>query len=162
MNDWFGVFRLIATRFPRKPVVYFCLFAGWWITLWFLSANNPAPKNGPDIPHLDKVAHFGYFFIGGALLSTAAVVAWPVLLRHWRMFFVALVVVCSVIGRLDEYHQGFTLGRSGNDRGDWAADTLGGAAGAFFVLGWVLPRVRRVDKTHKKLGKRQITSNSLD
>lgn len=127
-------------------MAYLCLFLGWTVTLWFLSANNPAPKNGPDIPHLDKVAHFGYFFIGGALLSTCVLVAWPTLKRHRRMLFLGLVLICSVIGRLDEYHQGFTPGRSGNDVGDWVADTVGGAVGVFFVLGVLLPGIKKIDE----------------
>jgi len=56
-----------------------------------------------------------------------------------------VALVCSVIGRLDEYHQTFTPGRSGNDTGDWLADTLGGAAGAVFVLFLVLPGIRKID-----------------
>ena len=130
-------------------MAYLCLFGIWAVTLWFLSANNPVPKNGPEIPHLDKVAHFGYFFIGGALLATCVLVAWPALKWHRMSLFFALVVVCSVIGRLDEFHQGFTPGRSGNDTGDWVADTLGGAAGSFFVLGLVLPAIRKIDARGK-------------
>ena len=138
------IFHLIATWFPRKPVAYLCLFVAWGVTLWFLSAGNPAPKNGPQIPHLDKVAHFVYFFIGGASLATCALVLWPSLrFFKWRLAVVVTVII-SVIGRLDEYHQTFTPGRSGNDVGDWIADTLGGGAGAFVVLVIVLPKILHV------------------
>ncbi|GEM_PF-198787 len=157
------VFHIIATRFPRKPVAYLCVLAVWGTTLWFLSAGNPAPKNGPDIPHLDKVAHFLYFSAGGATLATCGLVLWPAFKRlQWRLLM-AVTLVGSVIGRLDEYHQTFTPGRSGNDYGDWLADTLGAAAGALFVLLIVLPRIRHLGvKSQKNSEKSQITANSLD
>jgi VanZ family protein len=45
-----------------------------------------------------------------------------------------------VIGALDELHQWFVPNRSGLDRGDWIADTLGGVFGT--LLGqWVMPRL---------------------
>ena len=74
-----------------------------------------------------------------------------------------VTLVGSVIGRLDEYHQTFTPGRSGNDYGDWLADTLGAAAGAFFVLLIVLPRIRHLGvKLKKNASKPQILPKSLD
>ena len=44
-------------------MAYLYLFAAWGITLWFLSAGNPAPKGGPEIPHLDKAAHVILFMV---------------------------------------------------------------------------------------------------
>jgi VanZ family protein len=150
MNYCSRVYHFIATRFPRKPVVYLCLFGIWGLTLWFLSAGNPAPKNGPEIPHVDKLAHFLYFSAGGALLTTVGLVFWPIFKNRRRRLFVLVALMCSVIGRLDEYHQTFTPGRSGNDTGDWLADTLGGAAGAVFVLFLILPGIRKVDRMLNK------------
>ena len=154
MKYWSGVLSLIATRFPRKPVAYLCLLGIWFVTLWFLSASHPMPKNGPEIPHLDKVAHFTYFCMGGIFLSASGLVLWPFFKRHRIRFFCAVVLIGAVIGRLDEYHQTFTPGRSGNDMGDWVADSLGCSFGAFFVIGIVLPGVIRMDlkrKTSKKV-----------
>ncbi|MCP5535303.1 MAG: VanZ family protein [Akkermansiaceae bacterium] len=136
-----GFCDLIVARLPRRPAAYFLLFFTWAVTLWFLSASNPAPKDGPDIPHLDKVAHFLYFFGGGALLAAFGGQKWPGVSRT-RLFLV-VALICCVIGRLDEYHQGFTPGRSGNDTGDWLADILGGVSGALAVIGLILPRIRR-------------------
>lgn len=138
-----------VARLPRRSAAYLFLFVSWAVTLWFLSANNPGPKHGPDIPHVDKVAHFLYFFGGGCLLTAFAGMKWPAL-KPLRLFLI-VTLVCCVIGRLDEYHQGFTPGRSGNDNGDWLADTLGGAAGAWAVLVMMLPRIRRSkSKAEKK------------
>ncbi len=131
-------------------MVYLCLFGIWGLTLWFLSAGNPSPKNGPEIPHLDKLAHFLYFSAGGALLTTFGLVFWPRFKSRRRLLFALVALMCSVIGRLDEYHQTFTPGRSGNDTGDWLADTLGGAAGAVFVLFLILPGIRKVDRMRNK------------
>jgi len=139
------VFDLIATRFPRKPVAYLLLIVLWLVTLWCLSAGNPVPKNAPQIPHLDKVAHFSYFAIGGMFLTVGGLVLWPSLKLHRCRVFCAVVIVGALVGRLDEYHQTFTPGRSGNDMGDWAADILGCAAGALFILAIVLPAVMRRD-----------------
>jgi VanZ family protein len=43
--------------------------------------------------------------------------------------FAIAVVVGSLYGASDEYHQTFVPGRSGNDLGDWIADTIGTALG---------------------------------
>lgn len=163
MIDCSRIFHFIATRFPRKPVAYLCVLAAWGVILWFLSAGNPAPKNGPDIPHLDKVAHFLYFSAGGAMLATCGLVIWPCFKRRKGTLLIAVTLISSVIGRLDEYHQTFTPGRSGNDYGDWLADTLGGAAGALFIVLIVLPGIRHwVVNSQKNAGKSQFVSNSLD
>lgn len=86
------------------------------------------PEGGPEIPHIDKVLHFGYFSVGGIILSTylllkkgaTAPVAFRILIP---------LVILAAIGALDEYHQTFTPGRSGNDPFDWLADFLGSATG---------------------------------
>lgn len=165
MSHWSRMFNWIATWFPRKPVAYWFALFVWAVSLWFLSEGSPAPKNGPEIPHVDKLAHFGYFFIGGGLMS-AGLLAWRPAWRFCRRAvfgWVSLVFV--VIGRLDEYHQGFTPGRSGNDTGDWIADALGAAAGACFILYVILPRWKGVDPSSEgenRPGKAEIVANSLD
>ncbi len=144
------VFHFIATRFPRKPVVYLFLFTVWFITLWCLSAGNPVPDDVPKIPHLDKLAHFTYFGIGGVFMAVVGLVLWPKLKQQrWRIFC-WVVFFGAVIGRLDEYHQTFTPGRSGNDMGDWTADILGCSAGACLVLFIILPEVLRQKSKRKK------------
>ena len=50
---------------------------------------------------------------------------------HWRVLIPVAVLVIGLIGGLDEWHQSFTPGRSGNDLSDLLADVLGAAAGAF-------------------------------
>jgi hypothetical protein len=41
------------------------LFGVWVVTLWMLSSLPGQDIHLPPFPEADKVAHFGYFFIGG-------------------------------------------------------------------------------------------------
>ena len=135
-----GVLDHIVARLPTRPATYLCLWMVWAVTLWVLSAGNSGPKHDPDMPHLDKVVHFLYFFGGGALLAAHGGLKWSEV-KFQRLFW-GVALICCMVGRLDEYHQGFTPGRCGNDNGDWLADTLGGAAGALWVMWVMLPRMR--------------------
>ncbi len=121
------------TRFGQKrPKAWIYAWGLWFVTLWLLSSGTPTVENAPKIPHLDKIAHFGFFFGGGGLLC-----GW---LRHQFKKLKALqciaitTLVGSTVGIIDEYHQTFTPGRSGNDIGDWTADTLGSLTGAIVMI----------------------------
>jgi VanZ family protein len=111
------------------------LFLIWFAGLWILSSLPGEEVPLPQIPHIDKVGHFGYFMAGGFLL------AW--FLRQalgWRVGFVVLIAVTTLaaIGAFDEIHQLFTRGRAGADIFDWLADVLGalaGASGFLFIYG---------------------------
>jgi VanZ family protein len=115
---------------PRNPKFWLTGFLLWFGVLWGLSSFRIPGEGVPPVPHFDKVVHFGYFFGGSCLLC-----AW--LYRRgpertdWAKLITTAVVVVALIGALDEYHQSFTPGRSGNDPFDWLADLLGATAGAF-------------------------------
>lgn len=117
-------------RLPRNPKFWLAGFLIWFAILWGLSSFKLPGDFIPPVNHFDKIEHFGYFFGGGGLLC-----AW--LYRRnpeqpdWRKLIVTAVVLIALIGALDEYHQSFTPGRSGNDPFDWLADVLGATAGAF-------------------------------
>ncbi|HEX7261641.1 MAG TPA: VanZ family protein, partial [Luteolibacter sp.] len=107
-------------------------FITWLGVLWVLSSR---PFTGPQLPpvdHFDKIAHFGYFFGGSGLLG-----AWQFrrnpLHPNWRAIIFSSILTIAVVGGLDEYHQSFTPGRSGNDLYDWLADVLGATAGVFML-----------------------------
>ena len=134
-----AVLNQTAARLPARSAAYFWLFSGWAIMLWVLSSGNPSLKQANEILHIDKVLHFIYFSVGGALLAASGGLQWQRLSRGW--LFLLVVLVCSLIGRLDEYHQGFVPGRTGNDTGDWLADTLGGLSGGAAVIWYLLPRI---------------------
>lgn len=116
-------------RPPRKPVFWLAALVIWFAVLWILSSTQPSVPQAPPIPHLDKVAHFGYFFGGGGLLAALFYRLNPTSPR-WGRIILGTVVLLALVGALDEYHQTFTPGRSGNDPWDWLADVLGALAGA--------------------------------
>jgi VanZ family protein len=113
----------------RRSAFWFGSFLLWAVVLWFLS-DGPLPgPDGPKIPGIDKVRHFGYYFGGAGLLSAALF-----LKRgpdpNWGGVIVVVVLIVSGVGLLDEWHQGWFPERSGNDAGDWLADAYGALAGA--------------------------------
>ena len=66
-----AVLNQTAARLPARSAAYFWLFSGWAIMLWVLSSGNPSLKQANEIPHMDKVLHFIYFSVGGALLAAS-------------------------------------------------------------------------------------------
>lgn len=122
------------TRFGQKcPKVWIIAWITWFITLWWLSSGTHAPKDLPTIPHLDKIAHFGFFFGGAGLLC-----AW---IRHTFTSKISAfhcvwitTLVGAIVGIIDENHQSYTPGRTGNDLGDWLADVSGSLVGAIVMI----------------------------
>jgi VanZ family protein len=87
----------------------------------------------PGIPYLDKIAHFSVF----GLLATL-VVRSPGFRRRWAL---AAVVLVSLFGITDEFHQSFTPGRSVEFE-DWLADTLGASLAVALYVNWTVYRRR--------------------
>ena len=106
-------------------------FALWFILLNMLSHGDKFHPPGSfmfDILHFAKVVHFGYFFGGGGLLSAALHFGKNL---SWKRLILIVTLSLSLIGMMDEFHQSFFANRTGNDPGDWLADTLGAFCGAF-------------------------------
>ena len=121
----------MATSLKQSARFWAICFIAWFIVLNLLSHGNRFHPPGTfafNIPHLDKVVHFGYFFGGGGLLSAALFFK-----SHpsWLKLTIIVTLSLSLIGVWDEYHQSFFENRTGNDPGDWLADTLGALSGAF-------------------------------
>lgn len=106
----------------------------WALVLFVLSSRSTLPP-GPDIPYQDKVIHFLYFS-GGAFCFALALFHRQTPLKSALFWWLAGTAFGIVIGALDEYHQTFTPGRSGNDMGDLLADLLGAGTGA--LIAWTL------------------------
>ncbi len=122
-------------RLPRSGKFWTGCFITWFLTLSYLSHGNKV--NLPEVPFfffipIDKLLHFGFFFGGGGLLSAA--LFYGKKLPLMRLLFLVTLIL-SLVGIYDEYHQSFFLNRSGNDIGDWMADTLG-AFCSVFVFWW--------------------------
>lgn len=116
----------------RRSWFWFVGFLIWFVTLWFLSSQpTPELEDGYKIPHLDKVLHFGYFLGGAGLLSAVLYLLprRPPRRPGWDTIHVCVIVVITLIGVLDEWHQSWYPFRSGNDAADLAADFLGAVAG---------------------------------
>lgn len=115
----------------HNPTFWRSAFILWFILLCLLSHGDKFHPPGAfqlfDIPHLDKVFHFGYFFGGGGLLAAAFYFKSK---PSRKKLFLMVTLVLSIIGVLDEFHQSFFKNRTGNDPFDWMADTLGAFFGA--------------------------------
>ena len=114
---------------PRNPRFWLSCFGLWFVTLWLLSSFKLPGEALPTIDHIDKVEHFGFFFGGSGLLCAWLFRRKPEM-PNWPRIVITAVIVVSMIGWLDEFHQSFTPGRSGNDFRDWCADFTGAVAGA--------------------------------
>lgn len=121
-------------------MLWMVLFIAWIITLWFLSSHAiPVTEEAPKIIHFDKVAHFGYFFGGGYILATWSQLKYDDQSSLFTRYFFPIIFL-SIYGAIDEYHQTFTPGRSGNDIYDWIADFLGASFGVLLAnyFHWIL------------------------
>ena len=133
--------RAFCVAILTRPKLWLIAWLTWFAVLWWLSSQSPHPDH-IEIPHLDKVMHFGYFFGGAGLCY--------VFLHHLfpRNPSFLNILICTLIGMavgaLDEFHQSFVPGRFGNDLGDLAADSLGSLVGAIVmakIMKWMLPSV---------------------
>lgn len=132
-----GLLERIQAFLPKRPRFWIILWGVWFITLWFLSSRNTTTPHGPEIPHFDKIAHFGYFGLGAIFVTS-----W-LRLKHPALTKLTLILVVTALGAtvggIDEYHQTFTPGRSGNDPYDWLADVCGSLCGALGTISLLLP-----------------------
>lgn len=101
----------------------------WAAGMWAMSSlPDPPGASMLDLPHLDKVAHAGLFFVLAVLLRFAGV--------GWA----ATVAVAAAWGGLDEAHQARVPGRDPSGL-DFAADLVGAVLGVLAVT-WFAYRRR--------------------
>ena len=108
-----------------KRVLPWLPAVAWAAFLFLLSSRSSVPS--PGVPHLDKVAHFGVYFVLGALLCYAA--------GRTGASLVTVVLIGALYGASDEFHQWFVPGRSVS-LADWIADVAGVAAAAYLFARW--------------------------
>jgi VanZ family protein len=98
----------------------------WWtcvlvlLVVLFVASSQASYLPQQLFTWQDKVQHFTFFAIWGFCFHRA------IRQENWRSALLWTVVFCALNGALDEWHQTFTPGRSGNDPFDWMADVLGG------------------------------------
>ena len=102
----------------------------WWVGYLFMLSSNPGSvtEGAPQIPHIDKILHFGYFMGGAGLFTTWLLLRKGLESRRAIRIILPIVLFCA-IAALDEIQQSFSPGRSGNDPFDWLADALGSITG---------------------------------
>ncbi|MES2598593.1 MAG: VanZ family protein [Verrucomicrobiota bacterium] len=122
----------------RKPLLWWFAVLVWAVVLWNLSANATLPS-GPSFPLKDKVLHCTYFGMGAACFLLALFGKGTALPKKSHLGLGGFLFT-GIIGALDEYHQTFTPGRSGNDPWDWLADVTGGLIAAW-IIGRLLLRI---------------------
>lgn len=137
-------FAVLGSQLARKSLLWWLGVVLWASVLWSLSAN-PSLPSGPSFPLKDKLLHCTYFCGGAACLLLALFgKASPV--PKLGALASRSIPFAAIIGALDEYHQTFTPGRSGNDPWDWLADVTGGVLAAW-ILSKLLIKLHRTGPT---------------
>ncbi|MEO6004923.1 MAG: VanZ family protein [Opitutus sp.] len=89
-------------------------------------ASSQSKLAGPDVEGSDKVVHFSVY----GLLAT-----FVVRLRPGKRWALTSILLVSLYGASDEWHQSFTPGRS-VELADWIADTAGAALAVILYTWW--------------------------
>lgn len=121
-------------------VVSWILPLGWATLIFLLSAKSDVPK--PDIwlpPFADKIVH-GLIF---AVLSCLLYLALRLSGVRYPSAIALAIVLTSLYGVMDEWHQSMVPGRT-PDPLDWLADTLG--------AGLVVPFAHAKNAVLRRLG----------
>jgi len=93
--------------------------------------RGAVPWIAPDIVNIDKVVHFSIFGLLATLVARAG-------FNGQRGWWAVLIV--SLFGMTDEWHQSFTPGRA-VEIADWVADTLGAITAVGLYIYWRWYRV---------------------
>ena len=134
---------MVQSRRVQVGIFLFAALGQVGLAFALSSIHGPA-IDGPDIPHLDKMLHFGEYFLIG-LWVTGAAWAYPAGLRGrthravaaWLPFCVAVVV-----GNLDELYQSTVPGRI-RSFSDLVADVGGASAAGLLFFVWARRRVSK-------------------
>jgi VanZ family protein len=111
---------------PRSPLSRW-LPVVIWCALIFIGSSVPGDHIDPRLSLHDKIIHASEYAGLGFLLARAFGA------RRWWL----AIILGSLYGVSDEFHQTFTPLRSGNDLGDITADVIGSTIGA---TAWMLLR----------------------
>lgn len=108
----------------------------WAAAIFVLSSFShlPSPPGNDKTHHLVAYAILGAALVWGFTDRAPRRTTWGIAL--------AAVLLASVYGVSDEFHQGFVPGREVSVL-DWVADTAGGAVAAAGLRAWAIIRARR-------------------
>lgn len=105
-----------------------------WALVIFVLCSLPGediPDPHIDIPHLDKIVHFGMFFIMALLLCNELEYQTRLTLRKIYMITVSIILIYGGVIELLQHH---FFNRSG-DMLDLLADVIGAVVGCLFYPG---------------------------
>lgn len=128
---------MAAGKETRPPGALLITLAWFSVVAWAATIYWFSSRTGPQIEELnvfelsDKVAHFIAFFAGAPPLVFA--LKWSTR-WNWRRIALVAAGILMMYGAADEYHQTFTVNRSGADVWDGLADALGGLTGALITI----------------------------
>jgi len=101
------------------------------VALLIFAASSRSTVAGPRIEHFDKVVHFSIYGLLGTLVVRALGAG------RWGR----AVLLVSLYGASDEWHQSFVPGRT-SELADWVADTLGATVAIAAYSRWAAYRER--------------------
>ncbi|WP_425235855.1 VanZ family protein [Ulvibacterium sp.] len=114
---------------PKKPI-FTISFISWMVFVAFSSLYSFEDTSVPtiNIPHLDKVVHFTFYFVAAilGLLSFRMRLTQGTSLRKITIVMLLFLIIFGIIIEVMQY--GFTTSREG-DIFDALANTLGALAG---------------------------------
>jgi VanZ family protein len=103
------------------------------VTLIFFASSH-SEVAAPEVGGIDKVGHFVVYAWLGVLLARIPAIA------QWRPLGVwSAVMIASLYGITDEFHQSFTPGRS-VEFADWITDTIGAFTAVAVYSRWTALR----------------------
>lgn len=108
------------------------------LIFWLSSRPDPLPFVPKGVFSHDKIVHASAYAVLGALLALALA---GTRLARGRRLLAAAVVLASLYGASDEWHQAHVPNRQ-PDAFDWAADTAGALAGAALAAAFLRRRSR--------------------
>jgi hypothetical protein len=143
----------------RRAPFWLSLFALWFGTLWVLSSGPVPLKTGPEIPHLDKVAHFGYFFGGAGLLSAFLYRLQKDQADWTKMLTIVLLAMTATGSLMNGTNHGFPSApatmRKTSARTSSAASLVSGSSAAA-AIGSIDNRSRPDKDSHRQTGKNRF------
>lgn len=115
---------LVKSDYMKKYLlrnVIWCLF----VFIVCAVPGDSIPDTSFNIPYLDKLVHFGLFFVMGILLY--AELRYQTDLSSFKVSMITVFIVACYGGFIELMQHYFFKGRSG-DYWDFAADVIGGIA----------------------------------